>query len=76
MCRKKKKNGKSKKKTKNFAINYDVVDTTSKRRQRKDDGRSCAISYSVSAHDRNIKFASGMPSSWLPSWCLGCCDVK
>ena len=42
------------------------------RRQREDDGRrrQVAISYSVSAHDRNRKFASGMPSSWLPSWCL------
>ena len=29
MCRKKK-NDKSKKRTKNFAMNYDVVDTTSK----------------------------------------------
>ena len=42
MCRKKK-NGKSKKKSKIFAINYDVVDTTSKRRQRKDDGRLQAV---------------------------------
>ena len=32
--------------------------------------RQVAISYSVSVHDRNRKFASGMPSSWLPSWCL------
>ena len=32
--------------------------------------RQVAISYSVSAHDQNRKFASGMPSSWLPSWCL------
>ena len=41
MCRKKK-NDKSKKRTKNFAMNYDVVGTTSKqwmwRRQREDDG--------------------------------------
>ena len=40
MCRKKK-NGKSKKRIKNFAINCGVVDTTSKqrmwRRQREDD---------------------------------------
>ena len=38
MCRKKK-NDKSKKRTKNFAVNYNVVGTTSMwRRQREDDG--------------------------------------
>ena len=40
--RRKKKNDKSKKRTKNFAMNYDVVGTTSKqwmwRRQLEDDG--------------------------------------
>ena len=32
--------------------------------------RRIAISYSVSAHDWNRKCASGVPSSWLLSWCL------